>query len=116
MIENDFVRLVFVAALDMVTSGSFDALPQDASYSSLSNDPEVIMPPSRNLTAAPDCCPGRWPLPLIAAEESVAPFGGFHGKSDARSGVYTPGYPSVAAPRLGVGLPPDAVADGRKRM
>jgi len=61
----------------MVTSGSFDALPQaggsfevkgaahrldrlaldlerSTGYSSLSNDPEVTMPPSRNPTAAPD--------------------------------------------------------------
>jgi len=52
------------------------------------------------------------PLIVVPVAVAVAPFGGFQGKSDARSGVYTPGYPSVAAPRLGVVLPPDAVADG----
>jgi len=64
------------------------------------------------MSLTPDLCRCHLMLPPIAATDSVAPFEGFHGKSDARSGVYTPGYPSVAAPRLGVVLPPDAVADG----
>jgi len=74
----------------MVTSGSFDDLSQGAGsfdvkgaahrpdrlaldlerssgYSSFSNDPEAIMPPSRNLTAVPDRCPGRWSLVAAAA-------------------------------------------------
>jgi hypothetical protein len=88
------MRLVFVAALDMVTSGSFDALPKAAGsfdvkgaahrldrlaldlerssgYSSLSNDPEATMPSSRNLTVAPVAalrrCPCFLTLPLMTA-------------------------------------------------
>ena len=58
---------------------------------------------------------GPCPLPLPSDAAAApcrcrcresAPSGGFHGKSDARSGVDTPGYPSVAALRLGVVLHP----------